>query len=134
MPGSRDRCWARQVVPDVDQHARDALQAGPDAYRLIFNAVDEPLLVHESATGAILDANERACDLFGYTLPEFRHLGLRALGTDPFPYRAQHALTWLHRARSKPQQFEWLASCKDGAPLQLEVNIRSINCRAATAF
>ena len=45
--------------------------------RAIFDAVSDAILVHEVATGEILEVNQRMCEMFGYTPEEARGLKLR---------------------------------------------------------
>ncbi len=48
---------------------RAALRESEDRYRSIFNGVQDAIFV-ESLSGEILDVNDRACEMFGYTRDE----------------------------------------------------------------
>ena len=50
--------------------AEDALYQKELAYRQIFDGVNDAIFV-ETLEGAVLDVNERACDIFGWTREEF---------------------------------------------------------------
>ncbi len=46
----------------------------------IFDAVSDAILVHDGATGEILEVNRGMCEMFGYTPEEARRLTVTALG------------------------------------------------------
>lgn len=51
------------------EHALHQLEASEERYRGIFNGVQDAVLV-ESLQGAILDVNQKACEIFGYSREE----------------------------------------------------------------
>ena len=65
------RIFAVRVTAELERAAaRQALRASEASYREIFEASEDGILVHDWDTGAIVDANPRACEAYGYSLAE----------------------------------------------------------------
>lgn len=60
------------ILRDISERmrAQTAIQESEKHYRNIFNGVQDAIFV-ESLDGRILDVNDRACELYGYTREEF---------------------------------------------------------------
>jgi PAS domain S-box-containing protein len=60
------------IIRDISErkHIEDALQQSEKRFRSIFEGVDDAIFV-ESMKGEILDVNDRACEMFGWTHEEF---------------------------------------------------------------
>jgi PAS domain S-box-containing protein len=60
------------IIRDISErkHIEDALQQSEKRFRSIFEGVDDAIFV-ESLKGEILDVNDRACEMFGWTHEEF---------------------------------------------------------------
>ena len=75
------------------ERARRAMEVSEASYRAIFEASEDAIFVHDIATGAIVDANPRACRAFGYSSDELRRLDVGALSSGaprtprPTPWR-----------------------------------------------
>jgi len=105
--------------------AEKALRESEERFRTIFNAVSDAIFVQDLATGAIIDVNQRMCDMYGYTHDEALQLNIGALSAGDPPYTEQDALKWIHRsAEGEPQSFEWLVKNKAGRLFWVEVNMR----------
>jgi len=93
----------------------------------IFDAVSDAILIHEVATGEILEVNRGMCEMFGYTPEEARQLKVTALcggepGSQPEP-----ALSVLAKAAAgSPQVFEWQARDRTGRVFWVEVQLKPI--------
>ena len=75
--------------------------------------------------GAILDVNQRAADLYGYTREELLARDVVDLSSGIPPYTRECALHWIHEAaRGIPQSFEWHARSKSGQLFWIEVTMR----------
>src|SRR6185295_10928734 len=61
--------------------AAEALRVSEASYRAIFDAAEDAIFVHDIDTGAIVDANLKACATFGYTREEFRTIDVGTMGT-----------------------------------------------------
>ena len=95
-----------------------------DRARALFDAFQEAILIHDPVTGAILDANQRACDLFGYTREAFLSVSTGDLSVGLAPYTQEDALEWMRKAAAgAPQCFEWLAHNHKGRIFWVEMNL-----------
>jgi diguanylate cyclase (GGDEF)-like protein/PAS domain S-box-containing protein len=95
-----------------------------DRTRALFNAFQEAILIHDPETGAILDANARACSLFGYAQEELLALPMGNLSVGLAPYTQEDALAWIRKAaQGSPQTFEWLAHDCKGRIFWVEMNL-----------
>ncbi|MHB9134573.1 MAG: sensor histidine kinase [Armatimonadota bacterium] len=65
------------------RQAREALRANELKYRMLFAVEPDALLLIDTTTCAIVEANEAAQGLFGYTQEEFLHLTILELSADP---------------------------------------------------
>ncbi|WP_068808723.1 PAS domain-containing hybrid sensor histidine kinase/response regulator [Thauera phenolivorans] len=109
---------AVRVVAELERRrAEQALRASEASYRAIFDAAEDAIFVHQPDTGAIVDANPKACSAYGYTREELRGLGIGALSSGEPPYTGAEAARLLARARESPAplHFEWHRRNKDGS-------------------
>ncbi len=56
-----------------------ALRASEESYRTIFQSASDAMWLHEFERGKMLEVNEAACDLLGYSAEEQREIGLDRL-------------------------------------------------------
>jgi PAS domain S-box-containing protein len=109
-----------------------ALRRGPkkpialkNNYRAIFDAANDAIFVIDIDTGAILDANRKMCDMYGYTSDEVAKITIGEKSAGYPPYTQEDAVRWVSRAaREGPQLFEWLAKDKSGRLFWVEVNLK----------
>ena len=86
------------------------------SYRSIFDSSEDAIFVHDLDSGALVDINPRACELYGYSHAEMLKLPIEAFSAGYPPYTGVEAIEWLARARdSGPQRFEWLRRNRDGS-------------------
>jgi PAS domain S-box-containing protein len=105
----------------------DALRNAEASYRAIFEAVDEAIFVHDWDTGAVLDANDKACEAYGYPRHEMLGWSVERLSSGMPPYTGEAATAWLERARRGEQPiFEWLCRCRDGSLRWDEVRLKAV--------
>ena len=95
--------------------------------RAIFDAVSDAILIHEAATGEILEVNRGMCEMFGYTPEEARQLKVTALcGGEP-GLQMEPVLSLLAKAAAgSPQVFEWQARDRAGRVFWVEVHLKPI--------
>ncbi len=107
--------------------AEAALRASEESYRTVFELAGDAIFVHDVETGAILDANEKACDLYGCTLEELKVLGIGGISHGTPPFDAQQAEAYVRRAaEGMPQRFEWRIRRKTGVRIWVEVNLHRV--------
>lgn len=119
---ARDITYRRQT--------EEALRASEENYRAIFDSANDAIIVHDLRTGCIIDANQRMCEMFGYTLEEAKNRTIGSLISGEPPYTQTDLRKLLGKAaRGKPQLFEWKALHKEGHALWVEINLKrtSIN-------
>ena len=102
-----------------------ALRDSEQRFHAIFDSVNDAILVHNLKTGAILDVNQRMCEMYGYTRQEALQLTIEDLSQGEPPYSQRDALGWFHRIPMGGSQLaEWYARGKNGRLFWVEVNLR----------
>jgi diguanylate cyclase (GGDEF)-like protein/PAS domain S-box-containing protein len=104
---------------------RRAQEVNPTDYGAIFNAVNDAIFVHDIDTGAILDVNNRACEMYCYSREELLGSGVGRISADIEPYRQEDAARYINKAaEGEPQVFEWMAKDKAERFFWVEVSLR----------
>ena len=102
----------------------EALELSEAKHRAIFEGANDGIYIRDLATGDILDMNQRACELGGYSKEEILSQDFNVVGTGEAPYSKNEARQWLMRAKDEPQLFEWQYKHKDGHFVWVEVNLK----------
>lgn len=111
-------------ITDLKQ-AQLALRQSEERFHTIFDSVNDLIFLHDFATGAIVEINQRACEMFGYTRDELLKLKVGDLSENKPPYTRQELLSEMQKARSgTPQTFDWRGKTKDGRLFWFEISIR----------
>jgi len=104
-----------------------ALSDNEDRLQVIFDAVNDGILIADPATGGFIDANRAACSMFGYNKTELVGCNIGTLSSGTHPYTLDMALVRTEKARSGgPQIFEWQCKTKDGVLFWVELSIRAV--------
>jgi PAS domain S-box-containing protein len=94
-------------------------------YREIFDAVDDAILIHDIETGAVLDVNQKTCEMYACTAEEARRLIPEGWSLGEPPCTSEAALARIQAAgKGEPQHFDWLAKDKAGRPFWVEVSLK----------
>jgi diguanylate cyclase (GGDEF)-like protein/PAS domain S-box-containing protein len=107
------------------ERERSGVADGESRFRAIFDAVNEAIFVHDPGTGAFVDVNARACELFGYSREEILagRVGMLSSGVPPYTQADAHArLAAAAGGESGP--FEWHCKARDGRLFWGEVSLR----------
>lgn len=124
---SEGRPYVLAVGTDVTE-ARLAdllLRASEERFRSIFNSVNDGIFLSDPATGTFLDANQRGCEMAGYSIEEIVGSNIDLLSSGVPPYTQDAALEWTKKAQSDgPQMFEWHCKTKTGSLFWAEVSLR----------
>jgi PAS domain S-box-containing protein len=105
--------------------AEDELRESEDRFRTIFDSINDAVFIHDIETGAILNVNNTACDMYGYTREELQRLGVQAISMGEAPYSQEDAVEWIKKAAAgQPQVFEWRGKHKSGRLSWEEVSMR----------
>lgn len=94
------------TLTDVTERkeAETALRESENRFQRMFRDHDAIMLLIEPATGEIIDANNAACEFYGYTLEEFRQLGMDRINALP---ATQAVLAREQALKGERNQFEF---------------------------
>jgi PAS domain S-box-containing protein len=115
----------QRQVDELD-HAYYSLWKSEERSRLVFDSINDAIVLLSIKSGAILDVNEKFFEISGYQREDLSILSARDLSSGVDGYTFRNLLRFIRRARKgEPQMFEWHARCKDGSYLWVEINARS---------
>jgi len=110
-----------RLVLSNDITARKRAEAVKVRYELIAQYARDPLLLVD-LSGNIIEANQAAAQLYGYSREELLHLKLHALQQDD----AEIVDLQMQRAHDQGMLFECAHVCKDGSCIPVEVSARGV--------
>jgi PAS domain S-box-containing protein len=119
----------RGTGQDITDRVRadEALRASEESYRTIFEASSDAIYLLDVETGAILDVNQAACDLNGYSREAMRELGIGGLSVGDGPYTWDTAKQLIQRAAAgEPQRIDWYTRHSSGSDVWGEVTLRRV--------
>lgn len=91
----------------------------------VFECMNDAVFVHDIITGAIMEVNQRALEMYEGTLEAIKSMSVARLSANVPPYTQQDALTWMRKTVEEgPQLFEWQARTLTGQVFWVEVNMR----------
>ncbi len=117
----------KELVNEIAERksVEEALRESEINYRAIFNAANDAIFVHDPLNGAILDVNQKMCELYGYQLPETKNLTVEDISVGAPSFTQRDALVKIEKAaKGVPQLFEWASKHKDGHHFWVEVSLR----------
>jgi PAS domain S-box-containing protein len=95
------------------------------SYQEVFNASGEGIIVHDADSGAILDINDSALAMFGYSRASRNDLDLDAFDhADGVEGRGRFR-DQLAEAGHSPRSFEWRIRRRDGESVWVDVTLRA---------
>ncbi|HEY3268177.1 MAG TPA: PAS domain S-box protein [Armatimonadota bacterium] len=116
----------KSYYPELQQRLVQ-LEESESRFRAIYDSVSDAIFVLSASTGAVLDVNQRVCDLFGYSREEVCRLGICGLSADGNSETHTCIVEFAQgAATSRPRLLEWHATSRSGCLLWLEVSV----CRA----
>ena len=95
-------------------------------FEAIIDALNDAVFLHDGETGAILCANAKASDLYGYSLPAFQRLTFADLSSDDEPTQRAVQDRFARALGGEPQHFEWRAKDVGGRLFWGEVTVRMV--------
>lgn len=105
----------------------DRMQAQAN-YQAIFGLVNDGIILYDTATLQVLEANNKVCEFFGLTKEEVLKMCGESLGNGEFPYDASQIQTWFQKAfAGETPLFEWKIKNAQGEYLDVEVNLKLVN-------
>jgi PAS domain S-box-containing protein len=110
----------------VIEERQASLRAVADHLKAIYDTVNEAIFVHDAETGRILDCNQRACDIYGYSREQLIGMSIGEISEDGPMYTQTRAMEWMNKAiQHDAQVFEWRARRGDGTCFWTEVSLGS---------
>jgi PAS domain S-box-containing protein len=96
-------------------------------WRTIMDAANDPMFIHDAQTGAILDVNRRALEMYEISRDQLAMLDVGSLSTNQESYTQAEAIKWMHKACTEgPQRFEWRSkSTRSGQIFDSEISMRA---------
>jgi len=93
----------------------------------VLNAGSDALFIWKIKTGEILDANDKASELLGYTREFLLEQTVDIFSTDEEPYTKEYALKWIKAAvENGARTFQWKTYNNKGFMLWVEINMKPI--------
>lgn len=117
---------ASKISRDITEKKRteESLRLAEASYREIFDKANDAIYVHEIETGKVIEVNQIASKITGFTKEELLANPYEFINNNP-DYKLQQALTYLKKAAvGEPQLFEWLGTNKNGSINWFEVNLK----------
>ena len=117
------------IVRDITarKQAEQDLRDSREYLATVFNSIHDALIVHDAQTGAVLDVNQRLCEISGYTREEVLAHGLGPLCAGTPPYTLDDLVAWNRKACTEgPQHVEFLTRHHDGHLVWVEVHLRRV--------
>ena len=120
------RLFAERVVSELERERSSvALREAEANYRSIFNAAEDPIFVHDWDSKAIIDVNDKACQVYGFSRQEFLEISVGDFSSGEPSYTDADALRHIEEAkRSGLVEFEWHRRNKDGSLHWDEVRLK----------
>ena len=115
------KIFAARAGAEIERRRSEA------SYRTIFEAAETAILVLDFETGAIVDANPKACATFGIGVDELRRLSLDAFGSGEPPYTGAEARRLIDRARQgELVRSEWHRRNRGGSLHWDEITLKKV--------
>jgi len=113
--------FAARVSAEIGRRQSEA------SYRAVFENAETAIFLHDLDSGAIVDANPRACRVYGYRLEELKRVSLDELSSGIPPYTGEEARRHFERARAgEVVRGEWQRRNKDGSLHWDEVTLKRV--------
>jgi PAS domain S-box-containing protein len=107
------------------RNTEELLQQEEFKFRELFEKANDVIYVHEAETGRVLQVNQRAVEITGFSKEELLTMSMEEQITDHPNYSAEKAIGYIQKAAmGEPQCFEWLGKLKGGNTSWFEVNLK----------
>lgn len=120
-----------QQENEARQQAEQALKRSEQDYRGIFENAHDAILIFRPDDEVVLDANQRACELYGYHKEELVGMSLEKLSQDVALGKRRIQTVLSEKA---PMNFETVQFRKNGQVMFLEVNATIVDYHGQTAI
>jgi PAS domain S-box-containing protein len=120
-------------IMNITEHKRieQELRQSEEEYRGLFENAHDAIVIFEPERERVLDANQRACEMYGFDRSEF--LGMSLLSISKNPAKGKEIISDVLKKRAI-QGFGTTHLRKDGSEMPLEVNAALVNYRGKPAI
>ena len=121
------------ILVDItaEKRADEALRQSERDYRQLFESAHDAILVFSAVEETVIEANQRACELYGFAHAELVGMPLARLTKDVELGRARFREMV---AQGRPQAYETVHCRKDGTEMVIEVNAATLEHRGVPAL
>lgn len=110
----------KSYYPELQQRLKE-LQESEAKFRDIFDRILDMIFVQDIENYKLVDVNQHACDVCGYTREEFLHTDFVNICTGEQPYTQEHAKELCDKAvAGEPQFYEWRIKDRSGRRIWIE--------------
>ncbi|MEK7943676.1 PAS domain S-box protein [Pigmentiphaga sp. YJ18] len=97
-------------------------------YQEVFEYANDIMVIHDKDTGEILQANRKACEMYGCSPDQLRRLTIGDLTRNLEPYNHAKGLMLVRRAATTAEGilFEWVVRDRVGHETSVEVSLKPI--------
>lgn len=119
------------LISTAEKERTQAALLKSEQYQNLFRLANDAILVIEPESEIVLDANEKACEMYGYGREDFVGRSLKAISEN-----TEHGGQQLEqlKATGSSQEFESVQFCADGTPLNLLINSSIIEYQGGNAI
>ncbi|MBN1944800.1 MAG: PAS domain S-box protein [Bradymonadales bacterium] len=98
-----------------------------ETYRIIVDAANEAIALHDPETGQILLVNQALCRMFDYSAEELLRITIGDISSNEPPSTQEGAMEMFRRVATQgPQVFEWRGKDRSGRLFWIEVSLKSV--------
>lgn len=102
-----------------------ARQISEESYHSIFESANDAIIIRDIKNYKVIDANNRACEMFCYNKKGMLGLPLQAMIAESLPHKLKYAWDYYDRAaEGEPQLFEVLAKDRMNRTFWVEVSLK----------
>jgi PAS domain S-box-containing protein len=115
----------RELAEEQLQIKQQALEQAEANFLELFEKGNEGLFVYEIETGVMLEVNQKACEILGYTKEAILSLPKKHFETDIPGYGAKELVSYFEKAvMGKPQVVEWVIKLASDKTLWVEISLK----------
>jgi PAS domain S-box-containing protein len=105
------------------QKAEDALRESESCFHVIFDSINDAIIIQDPESGNILGVNDKMCEMFGYAHEHVRQVGIEDLSAN---HASPNIKELMNNASAKsPRNLEWMVKNTTGHQFWVDVNIQN---------
>lgn len=95
---------------------------------MVYEYANDSMIIHDGATGAILEVNRRSCQLYGHTREELLRMTVGDLSPNTEMFNQERAMILIGTALNSDEilTFDWMIRRSDGTDIPVEANLKRI--------